>query len=195
MRATGGHARPQRGTYYARIQETKHCPRCNAVGDVHRASAGDEGFVIIWKKGGAFWSCDILVREPDLRDPGFGCGYDDGVMDLGKRGLRPSVRYVNKVWRALGHLYDTHVYWPTGIDREDVTGDPDTVIAMSLVARGALLAAIDAWNEHRWIEFCACARAARGPISVLATQLRSGRAAFTRTALRALLSPLPDESP
>ncbi len=64
-----------------RVLAQKQCPRCDAVGQVFRASGARPKpgeYVIVWFKGENFWSQDTCLSSVDVLDPDFGCGYDLG---------------------------------------------------------------------------------------------------------------------
>ena len=50
-----------------------NCPRCTAVGKIARDERGR--FVVEWSRDGKKWT-DRGVRDEDISDPLFGCGYD-----------------------------------------------------------------------------------------------------------------------
>lgn len=117
------------------------------------------------------------------------------MMDLGKRGLRPSVRYVDHVHRAANSLVGAR-WQPGGCDAVDVLRKEDCEIVegMRIRIHTLLKAAIDAWYGKRWTEFCENVRAARPLLPPLAALLcRGATGRWVRDAMRSLAARLPDE--
>lgn len=56
-----------------KIVARRRCPRCPSQGEIHEMKDKD-GFGIIWRRDGVFFSFDMGLERSDAFDPRTGCG-------------------------------------------------------------------------------------------------------------------------